>query len=186
MLSTALKAVLHLKDANSTSLTDDQIAKVTAAIEGAPRVSHVEYLGRVLQGRPAYKIRAADTVDGVIDGEYSIGRVLQVMARTTKEFRADIAAGRAKFDALVESVRQESIKSAAENAEKNAERIENLRRLKKAYISPKHLAWICNRLASGQYVNDDALDDWAYYEREIVRGRPFPMKLSLYLDGFVD
>ncbi|KST61192.1 hypothetical protein AO398_00435 [Methylobacterium sp. GXS13] len=186
MLSTALKAVLHLKSAEAARIRDNQIAEATAAIAADPRVVHVQYLGRVLQGRPAYEIKATDTAEGTLNGDYSIGAVLNAMAMTTAEHEAHLAEGRAKFDALVESVRMQAIERRKQDEKLKAERVENLRRLKSAGISRQRLSWICNRLASGSYVPNDALEDWAWYESEIVRGRPSPMKISLYVDGFVD
>ncbi|WP_203155359.1 hypothetical protein [Methylobacterium aquaticum] len=64
-------------------------------------------------------------------------------------------------------------------------RVENRKRLQDAGISPQRLSWICNCLARGVYLDDDALEDWSWYSREIVRGRPAPMALHRHVAGFV-
>ncbi|WP_207182739.1 hypothetical protein [Methylobacterium indicum] len=169
--------VFLLADKRAETVTDDEVALAIQEMRGDVRVSLAEYAGRDQSGRPTIRVKVVDCAQGELDGTYSIGRVLHALRQTTAQHQAHLVDTRA-FRARLAAV------GVARDEREEAERRENLGRLRAAGISPQRLSWICNCLARGVYLEDDALRDWDWYEREIVRDRPAPMALRRYVAGF--
>jgi hypothetical protein len=175
--------VWNVRHKSPEMVTREDVDLVLKAMRSDPRVSHVEYMGCVAQGRPAFEIRASDTQEGDLVGLFAINRCLNALSETQAGHATRVANLHASVEARVAEMR---IHKAAMDAEVQEEREENLRRLKGRGINPRRLSWYVNCLARGSYVDpeDGIHDDFGWYCREIVRGRPQPMRLDLYLDGF--
>lgn len=163
-------------------VTDEDVAEALAEMRADPRVSRIEYRGRI-NGRASFDIEATDTQEGTLAGVHSIGRCLNALSETEAGHRERVARQRAEGEAAFAAMMAER---RAEEDRHQAQCEENLRRFRAAGFNPYDLAHYVNALAGGRHIRDDhpGADAFAWYHREIVRGGQHPMKLGLYLANF--
>lgn len=175
--SEAIPAVVrHLKDRPAGSISDEEIVQVVDVLRNDERVTSIAFSRREPGGRPLLKVVATDTTagPGEFAGEFSVGRVI---ATLSERWMPHALRMEAKWEAEAEMRARIRDRDHQEHLEKE----ENERTLQRFGISVQELVWISNRLADGRHISDGHMDDWMIYEREVVRGRPKPMKLDLYL-----
>ena len=185
--------LFRIANKNANDISDAEVQTALSFMEADARVSSVEYVGRILHGRPAFSIYAVGTGEGTLVGTVSIGRALHALGETPEERAVRRERENAEIDAYLKISEQEhrlermkAETAAAFNTVKPGEREDNLARLKAAGINPYNLVKVVNGLASGRYMDpaDRAFEDFDWYCREIVRGRSKPMALGRYLAGF--
>jgi hypothetical protein len=176
-VETTVRQVSSLASKPASEISDADIAIAMDALHGDDRVKFLEFSRRESCGRPLFNIVAVDTTagPGEFAGEYSLGRIIATLSERWPHTRRLDAAwgGQAEQRAHIRYRIEEERKEKEEAVEK----------LRDAGISIGRLCWISNCLFRGSHIPDDAMEDWLFYEREIVKGRVKPMKLSLYLPG---
>lgn len=177
-LSTGTSLTRHKAD---DELTEQEIAEAVAGMAADPRVIRVQYLGRKLQGRTAVVIDAYDTQEGEFHGLYNVGRCLDALSETRAGYLDRVVRQHAERDPPL-------VPMTAREEQYQAERKDNLRRLEAAGFDPVELVDYVNRLVIGRCIEPDhpGSNAFGWYENEIVRGRPRPMQLGLYLANLIE
>jgi len=169
-----------IADTRASDLNKDQLAEAFVALKRDRRVQFVCFQSD-LDGPEdrwlSFNILAAFPNDP-LDGVYSVGRCLHAMLGPNENIeekaQAERTMRRAQADALMADIARVH------------EKEDNFARLVAAGIRPETLARYVNSVAGGCYIDPDdrAHEDFAWYEREIVRGRGRGFELHRYLANF--
>ncbi len=173
-----VRKVSFLAAKPATDISDADIAIALEALRGDGRVTHLEFSRREACGRPLFNIIATDTTagPGEFSGEFSLGRIIATLSERWMPHAE-------RLETIWEAQAEQRARARFPQEQERNDKEDNEEKLREAGISVRRLCRISNSLFRGSYIADDDMDAWLFYEREIVRGREKPMKLSLYLAG---